>query len=275
MGISKPFEFEGPGVHTGVGCTVRVMINEATVKDHCRKSLRNDFRFICNGAEIPAHPRNLMAQCHRSTCLSSPEGTVQTVEHLLAALSFFFDKATVEVNGPEIPIMDGSALPFVKAFSSAGNSQNHVLFEVNKTIEIKQNESQAIIVPCSPGESPVYSVHLRYPPPIGDMTYKIVLDELNFLLEVAPARTYVLEKEVTQLRNSGLALGGTLQNALVINDHGPLNSDGMRFPNEPARHKMLDLLGDLALLGAFPAAHLDVYHPGHKINHEIVRRLSL
>jgi UDP-3-O-[3-hydroxymyristoyl] N-acetylglucosamine deacetylase len=142
-------------------------------------------------------------------------------------------------------------------------------------MRMTRNDSVAVLSLCEPEEEPVYTVILDYVHPgMGDLTFTFRPFADDFAAQVAPARTFALEEEVPDLFRQGLAAGGGLHNALVIGREGPLNPGGMRFLNEPARHKMLDLLGDLALLGALPHAHLRIEKPGHGIHHALVRSIA-
>jgi UDP-3-O-[3-hydroxymyristoyl] N-acetylglucosamine deacetylase len=186
-----------------------------------------------------------------------------------------FAAAGIHVNSAEIPIMDGSALPFISAFKSAGYKIKPQFINIKKGFKIKHGRSSAAITPVLPDQQPVYTVHLEYSNPhIGPLKYSYRPDSDNFITEVAPARTFALEIEIASMQQKGLASGGTLDNALVIGTDGPLNPGGMRFINEPARHKMLDLIGDLSLLGGLPWADINVTRPGHAINAMIIKKIS-
>jgi UDP-3-O-[3-hydroxymyristoyl] N-acetylglucosamine deacetylase len=230
--------------------------------------------FVLHNTRIPATPHLLSPDKNWATRLQSGNIRIDTVEHLLFALSICFNTALVELDAPEIPILDGSALPFVKAFADSREAGARRFFHVPLPLRITEGQSTAQLVPCRNGESPCYTVQLDYPPPIRQMSFQIFPESADFENEIAPARTFALAEDVRRLQAQGLAKGGTLNNALVFDEHGPLNVEGLRFADEPARHKMLDLIGDLSLLGALPRAHIRIVRPGHALNHRIVQALA-
>lgn len=230
--------------------------------------------FVLHNTRIPATPHAISPDKNWATRLRSGSIRIDTVEHLLFALSISFNTALVELDAPEIPIVDGSALPFIDAFADSRDADARRFFHVPLPIRITEGKSTAQLVPCIDGESPCYTVQLDYPPPICQMSFQIFPESVDFENEIAPARTFALAEDVCRLQAQGLARGGTLNNALVFDDHGPLNPEGLRFSDEPARHKMLDLIGDLSLLGALPLAHIHILRPGHALNHRIVQALA-
>jgi UDP-3-O-[3-hydroxymyristoyl] N-acetylglucosamine deacetylase len=230
--------------------------------------------FVLQNTRIPATPHVISSDGNWATRLQSGKIRIDTVEHLLFALSINFNTALVELDAPEIPILDGSALPFVKAFAERREAGARRFFHVPLPIHITEGQSSAQLVPCRDGESPCYTVQLDYPAPIHQMSFQIFPESADFENEIAPARTFALAEDVRRLQAQGLARGGTLNNALVFDAHGPLNVEDLRFADEPARHKMLDLIGDLSLLGALPLAHIHIVRPGHALNHRIVQALA-
>ena len=222
-------------------------------------------------AAVPGH---LYANSQRATVLASDRFTVHTVEHLLFATLLWGHHWVVEMDGPEIPILDGSALPFVEAMKTQVTANDLSFFRVPHVLDIRAGDAFAKITPCTANDVPRYSVQLVYQAEPGNMACTVSPVHRQEIADLAPARTFALASEVGKMKSQGLARGGTLDCALVIGKHGPLNPEGMRLPDEPARHKMLDLFGDLALLGALPWAHIQIVHPGHRLNHAIVRQLS-
>ena len=260
-----PFHFTGPGIHSGERCRIHVRPGEPSQR--CRV-------VFCSGNNrIPASVDALSPDGYRATRLQNDRIQINTVEHLLFALFCYFDTARVVLDGPEIPILDGSAARFTNAFASHSARRPPRFFRISRPMVIEQEGAIARIVPCDLNESPRYEVQLAYPAPIGAMCCEVFPDRTNLEKEIAPARTFALESDVDQLRARGLARGGSLENALVFGKDGPLNQEGMRFENEPARHKMLDLIGDLSLLGSLPFAHMHITRPGHALNHRIVHAL--
>jgi len=256
--------FSGPGIHTGICTTIRIEPRTA-----------GGIAFLAQDGHVPASSACLSGSGGRSTSLLSGDVRIGTVEHLLAALIYTSPHAVVHVNGPEIPILDGSALPFVKALQPASDSAVPPRLHCEEEMRVVRMDSVATLVPCAPDGEPQYTVVLDYDHPcMGDLTFTFRPFADDFAAQVAPARTFALEEEIQGLFRQGLAAGGGLHNALVIGREGPRNPGGMRFPDEPARHKMLDLLGDLALLGALPHAHLTIEKPGHGIHHALVRSIA-
>jgi UDP-3-O-acyl N-acetylglucosamine deacetylase len=197
-----------------------------------------------------------------------------TIEHLMAALrGCGIDNARVDVTGSEIPAMDGSASPFVEAIVAAGIQrqaavrQKHILRE---PLLVRKGGSFIVAVP-----SDTFSVSyvMRYDHPmIGAQTFAFDFDEEHFRKEIAPARTFVLYEEVAHLISQRLAQGGSLENTIVVwQDH--LSCD-LRFPDELVRHKALDIIGDLALLGGTLCAEVVAVKSGHSLNVELARRVS-
>lgn len=258
------FHFEGIGIHTGKHTHIVVEV--------CPES--NQVEFITPQGTIVVSPRVLSNKCNRSSDLICDSASVQTVEHLLFALCVFSWGAKIFVDGPEIPIMDGSALPFILAFQKKSPPPNMRFFELPNSVEVTVGKSVAQITPCAKDASPRYTVQLQFEHSgIGQMQHSFGPSEMDPIGELAPARTFALESEVQLLLQQQKGLGGSLANALVIGDNGPLNPEGMRFPDEPARHKLVDLIGDLSLLGALPFAHIFIKRPGHKLNHALVKSL--
>ena len=261
MSTFLPFFIEGVGVHTGNPC--RTSIAPANQGD--------GIVFATETGEIPAVASAIDPLSVRATTLACGSSKVGMVEHLLAALLWYgVNDARIDVEGPEIPILDGSALPWVNALANAGAHPSPRFVEIETEIEVAHGNSMARITPA---QEPSVDIRLQYDGiDIGprQMIFAPMVDD--FVEILAPARTFALESEVELILASGLGLGGSLENALIIGKSGPLNPGGFRFDNEPARHKMLDVIGDLALLGGLPLAQLEIVRPGHRIMHELVRR---
>ena len=263
MSTFLPFSLEGVGVHTGRPC--RTSITPTTPGD--------GIVFATATGDIPAVASAIDPHSIRATNLIYGSSRVGMVEHLLAALLWYgVNDARVDVEGPEIPILDGSALPWVNALVNAGAHPSPRFVEIDAEIEVVHGDSVARI---SPAQELSVSIFLQYDEiDMGSrqMVFTPTVDD--FVEILAPARTFAMEDEVEQILASGLGLGGSLENALIIGNSGPLNPGGFRFDNEPVRHKMLDVIGDLALLGGLPLARLEIVRPGHQIMHELVRRVA-
>ena len=225
--------------------------------------------------EIPARTE-FATRANYATILERDGAQVSTVEHLLAALyALGVDNARLELDGPEVPILDGSAAPFVRLIRSAGLVEQVAARQymvITRPVEITDGEKKIGVYPC--GEYRVtYAIDFEHP--------SLGFQELTaspwgveaFDRMLAPARTFVLEREVEALRKAGLAQGGSLENAVVVGETGILN-DGLRFPDEFVRHKMLDLTGDLALIGPPMRGHVIAFRAGHDMHQLLARRLA-
>jgi len=211
-----------------------------------------------------------------ATVLGQDGAVVSTVEHLLGALwAMGVDNAVVELDGPEVPIGDGSALPFVEMIRRAGLCEQPYPrnpLEILEPLEVRRGGAEISLLPSGELEM-TCTIHFERHPLAIQSRY-LRLSPETFSREIAPARTFAPLEEVEVLRRHGLAQGGSLENAVVFDHRGVLNVGGLRFPDEPVRHKMLDLLGDLALLGRPLRGHLLAYRCGHELNHQLVRLLA-
>jgi UDP-3-O-[3-hydroxymyristoyl] N-acetylglucosamine deacetylase len=262
----EPFSRTGVGMHTGEQSRVRVEPTDAG----------RGLVFETSAGPIPARSDTIDRESARSTDLVCRGARIRTVEHLLAALAWCGERdATIAVDGPEIPILDGSAGPWIASLLAAGATPGPRFIGLGEPVEVEIGGSRARLDPCGPDREPVYRVELRYDDArIGPSESELRPASQDFVSAIAPARTFALEREVAEIREAGLGRGGSLGNALIIGEHGPLNPCGMRFADEPARHKLLDAIGDLSLLGGLPWAAFTAVAPGHALNHAIVRRAA-
>jgi UDP-3-O-[3-hydroxymyristoyl] N-acetylglucosamine deacetylase len=225
------------------------------------------------GSEIPAHVSHLSGRQQLQTGLVSDQASVDTVEHLLAALrSLGVDNVTVELNHPEVPIMDGSAAPWVYLIQDAGIKElaapRHTI-RVRKTIQVQDGDKRIALFPADRFKIS-YTISFDHPL-LRHQQKTLDLDEQVFMNEIAPARTFGFLKEVEMLRQRGLALGGSLENAIVLGETGVLNP--LRFEDEFVRHKILDVIGDLALVGYPIQGHLVVHRGGHALHTALAAEL--
>ena len=210
------------------------------------------------------------------TVLGNEHGvTVSTVEHFLAALrGCGVDNLLIEINGDEVPILDGSSTPFVNMINQAGIvSQRLPRFGIwiERPIEVRQGERFAIL---TPSEVPRITVDIEFAnSAIGSQCLSVDLIDSVFAEEIAPARTFGFAGELEQLREQGLALGGSMRNAILLDDDSVVNEEGLRFVDEFARHKILDCFGDLALAEAPIFGHLYTRKPGHRLNNALLREM--
>jgi len=259
----------GIGLHSGQKVTVSLKPAPA---DYGIRFQRADL----GGIEIPAHVTNLGTRQHLQTGLVTERATVETVEHLLAALrSLGVDNVCVELNHSEVPIMDGSSAPWVYLIQDAGVKELSTprrSIQVLRPIQVQQGDKRIALYPADRFK---ISYTISFNHPLLRLQQKTLdLDEQTFVNEIAPARTFGFLKEVEMLRQRGLALGGSLENAVVLGETGALNP--LRFTDEFVRHKILDVVGDLALVGYPILGHLVVHRGGHALHTalaaEIVRQ---
>jgi len=207
------------------------------------------------------------------TGLASDSASVDTVEHLMAALrSLGVDNVTVELNHSEVPIMDGSAAPWVYLVQDAGIKELAVArrtIRVLKSIQVQHGDKRIALFPAD-GFRITYTISFDHPL-LRHQQKSMELDEQVFVDEIAPARTFGFLKEVEMLRQRGLALGGSLENAVVLGETGVLNP--LRFEDEFVRHKILDVIGDLALVGHPIQGHLVVHRGGHALHTALAAEL--
>jgi UDP-3-O-[3-hydroxymyristoyl] N-acetylglucosamine deacetylase len=218
------------------------------------------------GVEIPATVDNV-DRLHYATGLARDAGTVETVEHLLAALvSLGVDNVIVELNQAEVPIMDGSAASFVYLVHEAGLKRltrpRHYL-KVLRPVSLSRGDKRIALYP-SDHFKVTYSIRFDHPL-LRHMTHTLQVTQESFIDEIAPARTFGFLKEVETLRQRGLAIGGSLDNAIVLGETGILNNS-LRFEDEFVRHKILDAIGDLALVGYPVIGHLVAHRGGHELH---------
>ncbi|HXH28359.1 MAG TPA: UDP-3-O-acyl-N-acetylglucosamine deacetylase [Candidatus Polarisedimenticolia bacterium] len=264
--LRVPVEIEGIGLHSGSRATVRILpAPSGSGLVFVRKDLGD--------VEIPALCRHLTGSAFATTLARGPV-SVATVEHLLSALQGLeIDNARIELGGPEVPILDGSALPFVETLQQAGVIDLGVprrFMTLTRPIVVRQGDRELAALPANALET-TYAIDFPHPA-IGYQAATVRLDVPAYVRTIAPARTFCLLRDVEAMKKAGLALGGSLHNALVVGDHGVLN-DSLRFQDEFVRHKILDLIGDLALLGAPLRAHLIAFKGGHRLHAALVDRI--
>jgi UDP-3-O-[3-hydroxymyristoyl] N-acetylglucosamine deacetylase len=232
--------------------------------------------------DVPAHQAFIAARWDKlsdtrlSTGLSNRFGqSVSTVEHLLAALRLCqIDNLEIDVDGPEIPIMDGSAKPFVETLLRAGTQtidEPRKAIRLLKPVEVHQHGHFARLVSDAVARVTV-SIEFEQSA-IGSQSLSICIDDASSLKRIAPARTFGFVDQIEGLRNSGLALGGSLDNAILVDDATILNPEGLRFEDEFVRHKILDAIGDPSLAGVPVIAHYQGFRSGHLLNRLLIGKL--
>jgi UDP-3-O-[3-hydroxymyristoyl] N-acetylglucosamine deacetylase len=225
------------------------------------------------GHEVPATVQHL-AGIQLATGLSRNEVSVETVEHLLAALtSCGVDNVLVELNSPEVPIMDGSAAPFIYLIQEAGLKTlpaRRKYLKIVRPIAISRGDKRIALYP-SDHFKVTYSISYDHPM-LRHQSRTLRITEDTFVEELAPARTFTFLKDVEMMRQNGLALGGSLENAIVLGETGILNN-ALRFEDEFVRHKILDAIGDLALVGYPVIGHLVAHRAGHALHTEFAAKI--
>jgi UDP-3-O-[3-hydroxymyristoyl] N-acetylglucosamine deacetylase/3-hydroxyacyl-[acyl-carrier-protein] dehydratase len=264
--LRAPVEFSGRGLHSGELVHARCL---PAPPDTGVEFLRTD---VTDAAPIPARIQ-YRAVADRRTRLERGPAAVETVEHLLAACrGLAIDNLTVEMDGAEMPGLDGSALGLVELFQRAGTVEQRTevkTFRLSQPIYVREGKATLVALPSEHASLTVQYIASFEDPAVEGGSFQLELTPENFVREIAPARTFCLASEVEALQKAGLGKGATRENTVVLGD--PATS--MRLPGEPVRHKLLDLLGDLQLLGADLHAHLIATRSGHHTNAELVRRL--
>jgi len=224
------------------------------------------FRRTDLGVDIPAHVSNLGGRQQLQTGLVSGDASVETVEHLLAALRCMgIDNVVVELNHREVPIMDGSSAPWVYLIQDAGVKElgaPRTALQVMRPVQFQQGDKRMAVYPADRLKVS-YTISFDHPL-LRHQQKTMELDEQMFVDQIAPARTFGFLKEIEMLRQRGMALGGSLENAIVLGETGVLNP--LRFEDEFVRHKILDVVGDLALVGYPIQGHLVVHRGGHALH---------
>lgn len=216
--------------------------------------------------------------CETMLCstISNAHGTrVATVEHLMAALAGCdVDNAIIELDGPEVPIMDGSSAPFVFLIECAGLVAQDAPRRAIRVIKEVSVEDGGRIVSLSPGDGFSVSLEIDFENPhVAHQTYRFEVNSLTFKDELCRARTFGFENDIEEMRNRGLARGGSLQNAVVVGENGVINEGGLRYDNEFVRHKALDAVGDLYLAGAPIIGAYQGIRAGHGLNNQLLQAL--
>ena len=226
--------------------------------------------------DVPARA-DLVGDTRLASCLMRGGAKIHTVEHLMSALGGLgVDNVYVDLDADEVPIMDGSASPFVLLIQQAGIAEQPApkrFLRVKRTVEVRDGDKWARLDPYE-GYKLSFSIEFKHPV-IERSTQSVEVDfaQTSYLKEIARARTFGFMHEVETLRESGLALGGGLDNAVVLDEYRVLNAEGLRFADEFIRHKLLDAIGDLYLLGKPLLAAFSAHKSGHALNNRLLRHL--
>lgn len=267
--IKNKISCSGIGLHTGH--TIYMTMNPAA-PDTGIIFRRTDIQ----GADgiIPAMYNNV-TETQLGTVISNQSGTkVSTIEHLMSAIwAVGIDNLYVEINGPEVPIMDGSAEPFLFLFDCAGievQNKPRKLIEILKPVTVELGDKKITI---SPDREFSVKFGIEFPhKAIGQQEYDFA-DKTTFKTDISSARTFGFAHEIDYLRKMGLARGGSLENAIVVGEEGVMNEGGLRYENEFVRHKVLDCLGDVYLAGGHLLGRIDAFKSGHDLNNKLLRQV--
>lgn len=291
--LKAPFTVKGKGLHSGLEITAT--FNPAPA-NHGYKFKRIDVE----GEPIMDAVAENIVDTTRGTVLGKDNINVSTVEHALAALyALGVDNCLIELNGPELPILDGSAIEYVEEIEAVGMEELNAdkdFFYIKDKVQIKDEETGSVIT-LYPDDNFSVEVMVEYNSPVLPNQFAILDDIAEFKTEVAPARTFVFVREIQNLLQSGLIKGGDLDNAIVIYDQpiaqkeidsicdlvgvqhmhienlGYINPKPLKWDNEPARHKLMDVIGDLSLIGKPLKCRVVAIRPGHKINSQLTKKI--
>lgn len=268
--LEKDMQTKGIGLHSGKNITLTLC---PAAVDSGIVFLRTD---IENQDNLVPALWNCVVDTRLCTVIGNTDGvTIGTIEHLMAALrGCGVDNAEIRLDGPEVPIMDGSAQPFIDMIEEAGLAPQAAPRRAIRVLKEVRVEKDGKCVSLKPASESIFGGEIEFKhPEIGHQSFKTTLLNGNFKHDVAEARTFGFLNEVKQLRESGLALGGSLENAIVLDDEHVLNSGGLRFEDEFIRHKILDAIGDLYLAGGPILGAYEGAKAGHAMNNAILHAL--
>ncbi|MDA3969335.1 UDP-3-O-acyl-N-acetylglucosamine deacetylase [Helicobacter ibis] len=264
--IKKSVELVGIGLHKGVPVTMKL---EPLPTGSGIHFFRSDV-----GVNIELKPDNVV-DTTMATVIAKDSHKVSTIEHLLSAVyAYGIDNLRIVLDNEEVPIMDGSSIGYCMLLEEAGiieQDSTKKILKVKSPIEIKDGDK---FVRLEPSDECVFDFSIHFPhPAIGTQKYKFEFSTKNYKEEIARARTFGFLSEVQYMRSIGLALGGSLDNAIVLDDTTILNKEGLRYKEEFVRHKILDAIGDMSLLGMPLLGAYISYAGSHKLNHLLTKKL--
>ena len=264
--IAKKVELVGIGLHKGVP----VKMTLEPLDENCGIHFyRSDV-----GVSIPLNPENVV-DTTMATVIAKEQYKISTIEHLLSAIhAYGIDNLKITLDNEEVPIMDGSSIGYCMLLEEAGilkQSSPKKILKIKTPIEVKEGDK---FVRFEPNDACIFDFSIHFPhPAIGTQSYKFKFSTNNYKEEIARARTFGFLSEVQYLRSIGLALGGSLDNAIVLDDTTILNKEGLRYKEEFVRHKILDAIGDMSLLGIPLLGAYVSYAGSHKLNHLLTKKL--
>lgn len=264
--LSQPVRCQGVGLHSGAPVNLSLL---PAPTNHGIVFVRTD---TARPVAIPALTE-FVVDTSLATTLGKEGVKVGTVEHLMSALAGMgLDNVRVELDGPEVPIMDGSAAPFAALIAEAGvreQEEPRRLLVIKKTVSVVDGDKEASFSPCNRFRISC-TVDFKHPL-ITEQSFEMEFSDRCFAKEISRARTFGFLRDVEMLKKMGLARGGSLDNAIVVDEFSILNPDGLRFPDEFVRHKILDAIGDISLFGRPVVGHLKAFKTGHALNQKLVK----
>ena len=264
--IKEEFSYTGIGLHKGEDVT---MVCKPAKADHGIKIRRVD---LADSPEVELNVDNVVST-KRCTTIGNEEFKIHTIEHLLSTLNALqIDNLVIELDANEPPVIDGSAKVFHELLTEAGikeQSAETKIYQVKAPIEIRDGEQYLILLPAD--KFKISYTFVSNHQAMEDQFAEFEINPKTFYQEIAPARTFGFAHEVEALKRMGLALGGSLDNAVLIEDDGPVNE--LRFEKEFVRHKILDIIGDMKLVSDF-LGHIIAVRSGHKLNYELATKLK-
>ena len=267
--IRKKVHCSGVGLHSGK--QIKMTLKPAEANTGIR-FLRSD---IAGEKLIPAY-MNRVVDTTMATTISEGDASIATTEHFLAAINgLSIDNILVEVDGPEVPIMDGSSAPFVDLLLEAGSRKQKSyrrLVKITREISFREGDRHISIYPYD-GFKVTAEINFNHDS-IKRQVYSVSVSAKKFIEEISKARTWGLLEDVKKLQENGLALGASLENAVGIDDSGVLNREGLRYNNEFVRHKIVDIIGDMALLGCPILGHIVAYKSGHSQHLRLMEEIA-
>ena len=267
--INKEISFSGIGLHSGKKADVVIKPSKESAGI---TFVRTD---IESNNIVKAIWQNVSSTILSTTITNKDKVSVSTIEHLMSALSgMHIDNATVNINGPEVPIMDGSSMPFVNLFEKAGIAKQNQPRKIVKIIEEVSVSKGDSCVKISPNKQFSIDFEIEFESNlINKQACQLQLLNGNYKSDISSARTFGFEKDVNELRANGFALGGSLDNAVVVGENNILNKEGLRFADEFVRHKILDSIGDLYLAGMPVQGYFCGKKSGHFLNIELLKKV--
>lgn len=265
--IQRPVEASGIGLHSGVAVNIRVLPAPVSTGIVFIRTDLDNFPILASWRHV--------ARVSYATSLMRRGVLISTVEHLLSVFySSGIDNAYIEIDNLEVPILDGSGLPFVELIRAAGlrhYRRKRRYLRIRRPITVEDHGKRISILP---DEAFRLTCEIRFEHPmVGHQTLEMEVTPERYAEAIAPARTFGFEYELDQMRNMGLIRGASLANAVCFDREGVMNPEGLRFPDECCRHKALDLIGDLALIGKPLLGHVIAERAGHAMHAQLVARI--